>query len=422
MIVKNEAHCLADCLRSVRPIADEILVGDTGSTDDSAAIAESFGAVVLDVPWHDDFSEARNAVLDAAKADWLLHIDADEALDIEGAAQIKRIVADPPCDAVELLLANYCDDTRAWRWKPATPGNPMARGWAGYIEVPLLRLFRNRCGFHYREPVHENITESVIEYGGRISRADILIHHYGYGTIEQRARKNDYYLELAQKKVLQYPNLPKAWQELAELLFSTGDAAGAEAACRTALALAPTDVSAATTLANLLLNRGETREARSWLERIEANGARYPHVQVALAAIDYKQGRLKEALRRLASAKQIDPRHVQACLYLARVLDCLRHHAEAEQELKAAACAAPSIPEIKNRLLAFEMRQRAEIELAHGNHTPALALLTKALNLDPEDPLIYINIGNILQKMGMAERAAESFSRAAKLTLFFNVH
>lgn len=61
MIVKNEADQLARCLTSVRDVADELIVLDTGSTDDTVAIAQSFGAQVHHFTWNNDFSAARNA-------------------------------------------------------------------------------------------------------------------------------------------------------------------------------------------------------------------------------------------------------------------------------------------------------------------------------------------------------------------------
>ena len=81
MIVKNESEWLENCLESVCAIADEIVIGDTGSTDNSKQIAAEFKARIMDVPWTDDFAAARNAVLATATSDWLLHMDADETLD-----------------------------------------------------------------------------------------------------------------------------------------------------------------------------------------------------------------------------------------------------------------------------------------------------------------------------------------------------
>lgn len=83
MIVKNEERCLAKCLGRVKNLVDKMYITDTGSTDRTKEIAASFGAVVSDYVWNQDFSAARNFALDQSDCDWNLVLDADEYL-IEG--------------------------------------------------------------------------------------------------------------------------------------------------------------------------------------------------------------------------------------------------------------------------------------------------------------------------------------------------
>lgn len=83
MIVKNEERCLAKCLERVKDLVDKIYITDTGSTDRTKEIAASFGAVISDYVWNQDFSAARNFALDQSDCDWNLVLDADEYL-IEG--------------------------------------------------------------------------------------------------------------------------------------------------------------------------------------------------------------------------------------------------------------------------------------------------------------------------------------------------
>lgn len=80
MIVRDEARCIARCLASAAPHVDRMIVLDTGSTDDTVAIAEAAGAEVARFAWIDDFAAARNAALDLSDADWNLVLDADEWL------------------------------------------------------------------------------------------------------------------------------------------------------------------------------------------------------------------------------------------------------------------------------------------------------------------------------------------------------
>lgn len=80
LIVKNEGSYLATCLQSVRDIADEIVVTDTGSTDNTVAIALEFADKVLFHEWQNDFSEARNFSIQFSRTRWIGWIDGDESL------------------------------------------------------------------------------------------------------------------------------------------------------------------------------------------------------------------------------------------------------------------------------------------------------------------------------------------------------
>lgn len=83
MIVKNEERCLAKCLERVKPLVDKIYITDTGSTDQTKQIAASFGAILTDYTWQQDFAAARNFSLAQSDCDWNLVLDADEYL-LEG--------------------------------------------------------------------------------------------------------------------------------------------------------------------------------------------------------------------------------------------------------------------------------------------------------------------------------------------------
>lgn len=95
MIARNEARCIARCLRSMRPWVDQMIVLDTGSTDDTVAIAQAEGARVHHFEWADDFAAARNAALTLSQADWNIVIDADETLS-EGGEVLKLLEQQAP--------------------------------------------------------------------------------------------------------------------------------------------------------------------------------------------------------------------------------------------------------------------------------------------------------------------------------------
>lgn len=413
MITKDEELHLAGCLASVRDIADEIVVVDTGSEDDTVAISKRFGAKASRFEWCDDFAAARNASIDRATGDWLLHLDADEALDPVNAAAIRALVdADGArADAVEVTLANYCDDPRAWRWVPAPAGNAFARGYSGYVKTMLLRLFRNGKGYRYREPVHENITASVMELGGRIAASELLIHHYGYDpSPEVRARKAAQYLAIARRKAATQPDNAKALLDLAEQAFACGDTPEAEAASRAALKLEPQHMGAGTMLANILLNRGELDAARAVIAALP----RAAHLHTAMAAVHLAQGRPEDALVEAEQALLMQPESPMARLYLSRALDQLGRAQEAGAELLRARASFPGLKEVVARVTSHELRGEGERALTDKDAAGALKKFTAALKLDPEDPLIYCGVGKALKALGH-EAAEQNFRRALQL-------
>lgn len=96
MIVKNEARCLARCLRSLTSVVDEIVIVDTGSTDATIHIAQEFNATIEHFAWVQDFSAARNFALAQATGDWILVLDADETVTPELLAEIRAFIQGPP--------------------------------------------------------------------------------------------------------------------------------------------------------------------------------------------------------------------------------------------------------------------------------------------------------------------------------------
>ncbi len=415
MIVKNEARCLVACLRSVVSIADEFVIGDTGSTDETVEIAKRYAANVFPVDWHEDFAEARNRVLDAATANWLLHLDADEVVDPENASRIRTLVdADGEgADAIEVTLANYSNRPQACNWVPAPPDDPMARGYSGYIPVKRPRLFRRGKGFHYQGPLKEDITESVLKAGGVIRAEPVLIHHYGYEA--SQSERGRLFLRIALQKVEQSPNNAEAWHEFAELLLEFNQAELAEEAARRALALEPRHLGASTTLGNILLNRGDVREAHGLFAELEAAGTSPPEVVTALGAIAIRQDRLDEARTRLAKVIEAAPNAIVARLYYARALDLSGRADEAHAHLEETLALAPALSEIQDRLEAHRLRQAGAENRAMGKLQKALGMLVKALKRDAEDPLIYHELGLVMLALGQTAAAEKSFVRAELL-------
>lgn len=142
VIAKNEARCIQRCLKSVAGIASELLVADTGSTDDTVALARKAGARVVSIPWEDDFAKAKNAALaEVEGADWVIFPDADEWFEPGVARRLEQLLAkhqaDPTVQTLSMRLYNHLREGEA-------PGF-----------VPVVRVLRGNIGLRYHGAVHE---------------------------------------------------------------------------------------------------------------------------------------------------------------------------------------------------------------------------------------------------------------------------
>ena len=107
MIVKNEAHTLRACLNSVQGVVQQIVVADTGSTDNTQDIARECGAEVISFSWENDFAKARNAALALMTTDWVLVLDADEELDRDAKMHIPNLLNATDVDGYRAPIRNY---------------------------------------------------------------------------------------------------------------------------------------------------------------------------------------------------------------------------------------------------------------------------------------------------------------------------
>jgi tetratricopeptide (TPR) repeat protein len=220
MIVKDGAASLARCLQSVSGLVDRIVLGDTGSTDDTVAIARSFGAEILSIPWQNDFSHARNSVLQHSRCDWILVLDADEMLDATAIPLLPQAIARPDIFAYDLWRWNYVRTTSTRSGEEGALANPLlvdcSRPYPAFVRSLNTRLFRRHPGIFFSRPVHENVAESVQALGLTRSLAPFVIHHFGQAEDppQTRLRKNDLYGQIGARHLRSNPSDPRSHFEL----------------------------------------------------------------------------------------------------------------------------------------------------------------------------------------------------------------
>ncbi len=208
-IVKNEEAALPKCLSSVQDVVDEIVVLDTGSTDNTVEIAQSFGAKVHHFQWCNDFSAARNEALKYVTGDWILVLDADETLSPKIIPSLHEAI-----QTEEYLLIN------------------LLRHEIGAAQSPyslVSRLFRNHPDIRFSRPYHALIDDSVSVILTKEPHwqvrylPEVAILHYGYqeGAIAQHNKYTK--AQAAMEEFLAtHPNDPYVCSKLGALYLETG--------------------------------------------------------------------------------------------------------------------------------------------------------------------------------------------------------
>lgn len=158
MIVRDEEQTLERCLRSAAPIADEIVLVDTGSVDKTVEIAEKYTNRIYHFDWIDDFAAARNFAFDQARSDYCLWLDADDVLPQASVREIKRLKSEMPPDTDVVMMPYHVG------FDPS--GAPT---FTYYRE----RLIRRAAGLRWIGAVHEVITPQ-----GKVLYSTAAVEHH----------------------------------------------------------------------------------------------------------------------------------------------------------------------------------------------------------------------------------------------------
>ena len=208
LITKDEQVNIERCLNSLNAIQNkQIIIVDTGSSDNTIKIAKTFGAEIYHHKWDNDFSEARNQSLRYANGDWVLFLDADEELTSDAVQTLKEDMAKPNVLGYRLPLENV--------------GSPLH----GCNYVP--RLVRNAPGLHFIGKIHETIHASVLVVMRQWNMDQVIgktkILHHGYKPEElERKNKIKRNLALYEEALEELPDEPSIMMNYAHDLNHDG--------------------------------------------------------------------------------------------------------------------------------------------------------------------------------------------------------
>lgn len=222
MITKNEEEFLPQCLKSVQELVHEIIIVDTGSTDQTIDIAADFGAKIYQHPWEDDFSKHRNQSISYATDDWILIMDADEVIAKRDLDRIKGVLDTVRADGFYFTLRNYESTSNLANLMLNTGDYEEGEGFPGFISSDLIRLFRNDPLIYFTGQVHETVTQTIVQSKKTTFITGIPIHHYGKVRWDRVKRKQDSYLALGMKRLDEAPLDPISYKGLCDQLLELG--------------------------------------------------------------------------------------------------------------------------------------------------------------------------------------------------------
>lgn len=207
-ITKNEEHTLARSLTSLKGQVDELIVVDTGSTDNTVAVAKEYGAQVYHYEWTHDFAAARNAALKKATGDWIIFLDADEILHNNIEIKLSEIIeSDSDGGGYIFSLCNIDEES----------GKEFDKTW-------VLRMFPNKDNLRYVGSIHEELRDNgkCIADLKMITSDAVSIIHTGY-SLKYNKEKNTRNLKLLLSALKTDYEPKRLYRYLADTYSQLGD-------------------------------------------------------------------------------------------------------------------------------------------------------------------------------------------------------
>ena len=412
VIAKNEAHTVRACLESVKGVVSQIVVADTGSTDNTCEIAREFGATVIAIPWESDFAKARNAALAGMQTDWVLVLDADEELDRHAAKKIPSLIKRSEVGGYLTPIRNYVPSATGRGWDRAAQRNdsshPRAKDAPAYFVHENCRLFRRSNEIYFVGRVHELVEHSIKAGGLKLLPSDVYIHHFGQLATEQsRKKKAAAYLDLLRLKVQELPNEPMAWLQLGLQEYECAHQSAEPLRCfERALELEPKAVQGWLFKGMIQLDSGNYQQALADLDHARSDTASRAFCEHLRGDALHNLGQLEEARESYARSAKLTHGDPVVTSKLGYTEVRLGRVQEGIAKLKRAADSAPEVGEIRERLM--------KAYIATDQLSEAAGQAERLAKIE-STPKSYLRAASIWTHTKQKERAQETLQKGIEL-------
>ncbi|NQT69563.1 MAG: tetratricopeptide repeat protein [Desulfobacteraceae bacterium] len=403
MITRDEEHFLAQCFNSVKPLVDEIIVVDTGSTDRTVDIAGSYGAKIYHHVWEDDYSKHRNQSISYATGEWILIMDADEVIASRDVGRVRAILNSVHAEGFLFTLRNYENKFDLANLQINPNDYEEGKGYPGFIPQDLIRLFKNDPDIYFTGKVHETVTKLFQESGKLVCNTGIPIHHYGKVRKDRLYQKQQIYLRLGEDKVRENPDEPMAYKYLADQYLELGMPDSALEVTDKGLALFPDMI-------ELHFNRGlalsrmqQLREAKIEYQWVLDRKPEHLGACHNLAQIYFSEDQFKEVVELLTKGIDLGLCHPAVYFLLGRVYDAAGNWEKSLEQFDRALEIQPNCPDVNC--------YKAVIFLNRNMYDTALNALEKEIEISGNLAGAYTLLGQMSHELKDLKSAVQFFQK-----------
>jgi len=374
MIVKDEEHTIAEALDSVDSIMDEIVICDTGSSDTTVAVAEQYGITIVNDPWQNDFSRARNMAIDATTCDWIFWIDSDDRLEESSLEPLQRLWREGSPQGAAFCIIND-------------------RDYAAPVEFIQVRLFPREQGIRFEQRVHEQIMFNIARQKIPFSRhPEIRIHHTGYKDKETHRKKAERNKPLLIAEIEEKPDDPTLLLSLADCLITLGEIDDAQH-----------------------YYYQVTQNEKAW----HINSDVFVQAHINLAKTYFREGDLFNAKRYFLRGLYLDNTRIEAYYALGRIfLDEGDENKAAQFLMKSARITPPlRMTAVDNLIIRLEsIYYLVELLIGWKRYAEAERILLPAIKNYPMVPQFYNQMGRVLLLQSNITKSAFYFTMSTEVS------
>ena len=400
LIGKNETDELGGLLSSIIPVVDEIIFVDTGSTDCTVEVAESFGCSIYHFDWNNNFSDARNFALSKATSDWIVVMDPDERIARSDLWNLRALSYEQADNiAFQLVTFNYTDSSTVANWTGTYPQYKyLSRGFTGWVPSVKCRVFKNDGITEFRGDIHEMVEESLRERDfNLVQNNSIPIHHYGKVRKDKLLDKEFVQLELGVKKVKEQPKNAVYWHELGVQYMTFGDMVNARDCFHQAISIRPEIVDPWYNLAIIALEFGDIEEAQQYFQETVDVMDSHHDAHNNLGRLLLNKGESDRAAHHFKSAIRYNPMFAQPYINLGLLH---KDRGEIDKAIKLFESAIRINPNSVSALMAM-----SGVYADKADFNQAITMLGKALSIDDTNSDLYMTLAATYNAAGRIEDA-----------------